>query len=88
MKFINDAGLLSYNVRALRINDYLKSLYRMAHLLTMSGLHRTAIREVQAEIAEMIRDYVQELKAQDKYDSLVLQVKQFKLATQIFDAFG
>ena len=35
MKFINDAGLLSYNVRALRINDYLKSLYRMAHLLTM-----------------------------------------------------
>lgn len=88
MKFINDAGLLSYNVRALRINDYLKSLYRMAHLLTMSGLHRTAIREVQTEIAEMIRDYVQELKAQDKYDSLVLQVKQFKLATQIFDAFG
>ena len=60
----------------------------MAHLLTMSGLHRTAIREVQAEIAEMIHDYVQELKAQDKYDDLVLQVKQFKLATQIFDAFG
>lgn len=88
MKFINDTGLLSYNVRALRINDYLKSLYRMAHLLTMSGLHRTAIREVQAEIAEMIHDYMQELKAQDKYDSLVLQVKQFKLATQIFDAFG
>ena len=88
MKFINDAGLLSYNVRALRINDYLKSLYHMAHLLTMSGLHRTAIREVQAEIAEMIHDYVQELKVQDKYDSLVLQVKQFKLATQIFDAFG
>lgn len=47
MKFINDAGLLSYNVRALSINDYLKSLYRMAHLLTMSKLHREAIREVQ-----------------------------------------
>ena len=46
MKFINDAGLLSYNVRALRINDYLKSLYRMAHLLSMSKLHREAIREV------------------------------------------
>ena len=45
----------------------------MAHLLTMSGLHRTAIREVQAEIAEMIHDYVQELKAQDKYDDLVLR---------------
>ena len=40
MKFINDAGLLSYNVRAVRINNYLTSLFKMAHLLTMSGLHR------------------------------------------------
>lgn len=88
MKFINDAGLLSYNVRALRINDYLKSLYRMAHLLTMSKLHREAIREVQDEIVEMIHSYVEGLKADGKYDDLVQQVKQFKLATQIFDAFG
>ncbi|MDO4650805.1 MAG: restriction endonuclease subunit R, partial [Eubacteriales bacterium] len=88
MKFINDAGLLSYNVRSLRINDYLKSLYRMAHFLSMSKLHREAIREVQNEIAEMIHDYVEDLKAKNKYDDLVKQVKQFKLATQIFDAFG
>ncbi|MDO5396738.1 MAG: DEAD/DEAH box helicase family protein [bacterium] len=88
MKFINDAGLLSYNVRALRINDYLKSLYRMAHLLTMSKLHRKAIREVQDEIVEMIHSYVESLKVAGKYDDLVQQVKQFKLATQIFDAFG
>lgn len=88
MKFINDAGLLSYNVRALRINDYLKSLYRMAHLLTMSKLHREAIREVQDEIVEMIHSYVESLKVDGKYDDLVQLVKQFKLATQIFDAFG
>ena len=88
MKFINDAGLLSYNVRALRINDSLKSLYRMAHLLSMSKLHREAIREVQDEIVQMIHDYVEDLRAKGKYDDLVQQVKQFKLATQIFDAFG
>ena len=88
MKFINDAGLLSYNVRSLRINDYLKSLYKMAHLLTMSGLWREAIREVQSEIADRIHAYVQDLKTEKKYEDLVLQVKQFKLATQIFDAFG
>ncbi|MEL7635670.1 DEAD/DEAH box helicase [Sporomusa sphaeroides] len=88
MKFINDAGLLSYNVRAVRISNYLNSLFKMAHLLTMSGLRRESIREVQSEIAQMIRDYVEDLKSQDKYDDLVLQVKQFKLATQIFDAFG
>lgn len=88
MKFINDAGLLSYNVRALRINDYLKSLFRMAHLLSMSRLHREAIREVQDEIVQMIRDYVEDLKVKGKYEDLVKDVKQFKLATQIFDAFG
>ena len=88
MKFINDAGLLSYNVRALRINDYLKSLYRMAHLLSTSKLRREAIREVQNEIVQMIPDYVEGLKAKDKYDDLVQQVKQFKLSTQIFDVFG
>ena len=88
MKFINDSGLLSYNVRSLRINNYLKSLYKMAHLLTMSRLRREAIREVQSEIADMIHTYVQDLKAKKKYEDLVLQVKQFKLATQIFDTFG
>ena len=88
MKFINDSGLLSYNVRSLRINNYLKSLYKMAHLLTMSRLRREAIREVQSEIADMVHTYVQDLKAKKKYEDLVLQVKQIKLATQIFDAFG
>ena len=88
MKFINDAGLLSYNVRAVRISNYLSSLYKMAHLLTMSKLHRDAIREIQEEIVQMIHDYVENLKAKGTYDDLVLQVKQFKLATQIFDAFG
>lgn len=88
MKFINDAGLLTYNVRAVRISNYLSSLFKMAHLLTMSGLHREAIREVQSEIAEMIHDYIEGLKNAGTYDELTLQVKQFKLATQIFDAFG
>lgn len=88
MKFINDSGLLSYNVRSVTINDYLVSLFKMAHLLSISNLHRFAIREVQNEIAEMIHLYVKKLKTEGKYDDLVLQVKQFKLATQIFDAFG
>lgn len=88
MKFINDAGLLSYNVRSVTVNDYLVSLFKMAHLLTISNLHKEAIREVQSEIADMIHSYIEELKSNGKYEDLVLQVKQFKLATQIFDAFG
>ena len=88
MKFINDAGLLSYDVRAIRISNYLVSLFKMAHLLTMSGLHRESIREIQSEIVQMIHDHVELLKSEGRYDEFVLQVKQFKLATQIFDAFG
>ncbi len=88
MKFINDAGLLSYNIRAVRISNYLNSLFKMAHLLTMSGLHQQAIREIQSEIVQMIHEYVEGLKDNGTYDDFVLQVKQFKLATQIFDAFG
>lgn len=88
MKFINDAGLLSYNIRAVRINNYLSSLFKMAHLLTMSGLHRQAIREIQSEIAQMIHEYIEGVKEDGTYERLVRQVKQFKLATQIFDAFG
>ena len=88
MKFINDSGLLTYDVRIYQISNYLKSLYELAHLLTMSNLRREAIREVQNNISEMIHTYVENLKASGAYDNLVLQVKQFKLETQIFDAFG
>ena len=36
IKFINDAGLLTYNVRQTRINDYLTSLYKLTRLLVQS----------------------------------------------------
>ena len=60
----------------------------MAHLLTMSNLYREAIDEVKDQIVEMIHKHILGLKADGKYDDLVMQVKQFQLATQIFDAFG
>lgn len=88
MRFINDAGLLSYDVRALRINNYMVSLFKMAHLLTISGLYREAVHEVQTEIVQIIHDYVEKLKSDNLYDELEQKVKQFKLETQIFDAFG
>lgn len=64
MKFINDAGLLSYNIRAVRISNYLDSLYKMAHFLTRFGLYPQAIGEIKSEIVQMINDYVVRLKTQ------------------------
>ena len=88
MKFINDSGLLTYNVRSLKINNYLVSLLKMVHLLSQCDLYPTAVKDVTADIVAKIRAYVDGLKSSGKYDALVVQVKQFKLATQIFDVFG
>lgn len=88
MKFINDAGLLSYDVRKVVISNYLTSMFKMVRLLNMSNLYPSAVSDVNADIVKMIEDYVGELKADGKYDDLVTQVKQFKLSTQTFDVFG
>lgn len=88
MKFINDSGLLTYNVRSLKINNYLVSLLKMVHLLSQCDLYPTAVKDVTADIVAMIRAYVDDLISKGKYADLVVQVKQFKLATQIFDVFG
>ena len=88
MKFINDAGLLSYDVRKVIITNYLASMFKMVRLLNMSNLYPAAVSDVNADIIKMIEDYVEELKVAGKYDALVTQVKQFKLSTQTFDVFG
>lgn len=88
MKFINDFGLLTYDVRSVRISNYLASLYKMARLLTQTELCKTASKEVIADIVRMIHDYTEGLKAAGKYDELADMVQQFKLSTQIFDVFG
>ena len=88
MKYINDYGLLTYDVRSVRISNYLASLYKMARLLTQTELCKTASKEVIADIVRMIHDHTEGLKAAGKYDELADMVQQFKLSTQIFDVFG
>lgn len=88
MKFINDYGLLTYNVRSVRISNYLASLYKMARLLTQTELCKTASKEVVTDIVHMIHDHTETLKSAGRYDKLADMVQQFKLSTQIFDVFG
>lgn len=88
MKFINDSGLLTYDVRTVRINDYLISLYKIVRLLSQSGLCATASEEVINDIVKMIRKHIENLKNSGKYEEFADQVRQFKLSTQIFDVFG
>lgn len=88
VRAINDSGLLTYDVRRIRINNYLKSMFALVHLLTQANIDSAALSGVQSDIVQLISDHVEELKAQGTYDELVQKAKEFKLATKVFDVFG
>ena len=89
VKAINDSGLLSYDVRKVRINNnYLTSLYSLARLLRQSGKYQNATDDVLEEIVMMIREYVDDLKRNGKYDDMTRKIMEFQMTSQVFDAFG
>ena len=88
VKAINDAGLLTYNVRKVRITDYLKSMFALARFLTQTRIDMDAHNTVIGDIVTMIHEHIEMLKKNNMYDMLADQVLQFKLSTQIFDVFG
>lgn len=88
MKAINDAGLLTYDVRSVRINNYLNSLFALSHLFSQSQIYPGAFNEVITNIVVKIHNYIELLKENGLYNEVVTKVMQFKLNTQIFDVFG
>ena len=88
IKFINEQGYLTYMVKDVRINSYLKSLLSLAGLLTHNSIYVEAKNEVENEVTDMIHKYVEDLRTAGKYDDLSKKVLEFKLSIQIFDVFG
>lgn len=88
MKAINDSGLLTYDVRSVKISNYLNSLYALARLLVQSGKYEKARDDVLEEIVKQIREYAMDLRRTGKYDEMAKQIMEFEMKTQIFDAFG
>ncbi len=88
VKAVNDMGLLTYNIRTVRNNDYLKSLLSVAHFLTQSFIYHQAVEVVTEEICNLIHSYIEDLKNSNKYEELKRKAKEFKLSAQIFDVFG
>lgn len=88
VKAINDSGLLSYDVRTTRINNYLNSLYSLARLLRQSGKYLDATDDVLEEIVKMIRKYVDSLKHSGKYEEMAQEIMEFQMRSQVFDVFG
>ena len=88
MKFVNDSGLLSYDIRTVRIANYLSSLFSMCRFLSQTGLNAVVINSVKREIINKIHDYAEGLRNSGRYDALANKVMEFKLASQAFDVFG
>lgn len=88
LKAINQMGLLTYKIRSVKINDYLKSLLKLAHFLTRTRIYFEAFEIITAEIVAQIENYIQSLKNCGEYEKLKQQAKEFRLSAQIFDAFG
>ena len=89
MKAINDCGLLSYDVRAVRINkNYLSSLFAFCRFLSQFGLNDSKMGDVKREIIRRIRTYAEGLRASGKYEELSKKVMEFKLASEAFDIYG
>lgn len=88
IKYINDQGIISYEVRKIRISDYLRSLFRLAGFLHQTGLYAKAVEDIKEEIASMIADYVSALKKDGTYDDKVEKLLEFSLSVKTFDAFG
>lgn len=86
--FINQQGFLTYMVRTVKINSYLKSLLDLAGLLTQYQINPNANDEIKDDVTELMRMYIVDLHNSGKYNDLMKQVMEFKLTVQIFDVFG
>lgn len=87
-KFINDQGFLTYVVKTAKIHSYLKSLLDLAGLLTYNMIYQGAKDEVERNILDMMREYIDELHQSKQYESLSARVLEFKLLVDVFDVFG
>lgn len=87
-KFINDQGLLTYVVKTAKIHSYLKSLLDLAGLLTYNMIYQGAKDEVEEDILNMMREYVDKLHHSGEYEALSAKMLEFKLLVDVFDVFG
>lgn len=71
VKAINDAGLLTYEVRKVRITDYLKSMNALARFLTQTRIDMEAKEHVISDIVNMIHEHVENLKKNDMYQDVL-----------------
>lgn len=85
LEAINKMALVTHHISSTRINDYLKSLIKMAHFLTQVGVYPEAVVDTRRELVKEIRRYITKLKDTGEYDALNGKLKRFRISAQVFD---
>ena len=88
LAFINGKSFLTFQVKDIRVNNYLKSLHDLASILTTSAICRNANDTVRDEITGKIHDYAESLRANNIYQKQKRDILEMKLSVQMFDVFG
>lgn len=88
LAFINRKAFLTYQVKDIRVNNYLKSLHDLASILTTTAICREANDTVRDDITGMIYDYAEGLRAANAYQKQKREILEMKLSVQMFDVFG
>ena len=88
LRFINDAGVLTYQVRSTKIKSYLASLFGLAHVLTQCGVYPNAVDDMTDGVLKILREHIAALKEKGEYDALAEKVRTFGLLTVGVDISG
>lgn len=87
-RFINETGLITYEIKPFRTTDYLPSLISLASLIKNTGLDPYALHKIQLDGIKMVEAHIQKLKDAGEYAAMSAEVKKLNLSWQVFDAFG
>lgn len=87
-RFINETGLITYEIKPFRTTDYLPSLISLASLIKNTGLDPYALHKIQLDGIKMVEAHIQKLKDAGEYAAMSADVKKLNLSWQVFDAFG
>lgn len=88
LDFINNQGFKNYYVASTKVNDYLKSLFKLARLINNSVIDLNIWRQVKEEASSKIKEYIATLKTRGQYADAVQKVMEFRMRQNSFDAFG
>ncbi len=88
VEYINNSDIPTYEVRSVKIKNYLSSLFDLARFLVNSKLNHGISDALLKDVIGQIHSHIDYIKADGSYEDLANAVMEFKLKSHTYDAFG